>query len=241
MVALYTGRHDDALQASRAALEAAESRHDEFAAVTALAVFGYALTFTDVDDAGTVTLDALARAERMGNPVVTANGAIVASAKHLLTAGGPAFAASLAVLTRYASDFSAGDSTAMWSHLFYGYDLLGLGDPGAVEHVADAFRLADRLNAPHVVDRALRTLAVLAAEAGHTRDAARLVGYADTNPFGDVRIRDPGWTWVQDRIDNALAGPDLSADRAAGAALTRGDVVALVGDLEAALRAPDPA
>jgi predicted ATPase len=241
MVALYTGRHDDALQASRAALEAAESRHDEFAAVTALAVVGYALTFTDVDDAGPVTLDALARAERMGNPVVTANGAIVASAKHLLTSGGPDFAASLAVLTRYASDFSAGDSTAMWSHLFHGYDLLGLGEPGAVEHVADAFRLADRLNAPHVVDRALRILAVLAADAGHTRDAATLVGYADTNPFGDVRIRDPGWTWVQDRIDNALAGPDLSVERARGAALTRGDVVALVGDLEAALRAPDPA
>jgi hypothetical protein len=40
--------------------------------------------------------------------------------------------------------------------------------------------------------------------------------------------------------NDTLAGPDLSAERARGAALTRSDVLALVGDLEGVLRALEP-
>jgi hypothetical protein len=238
MAAFQTGRHEDALRVARAGLEAAESRRDDFAAVTGLAVVCYALASTSVDDAGRVAPEVLARAERMGNPVVTANVALVVSSS-LLTTDAPDFAASLAILNRYANDFSAGDTTAMWSHLFHGYDLLALGELTAVEHLVEAARLADRLNVPSVVDIALRSLAVRAAEAGHILEATTLVGYAEAN-LGDSRLTDAMWTWLRDRTVN-IVGPDLSADCARGVALSRGDVMALVRDLEGVLQASESA
>jgi predicted ATPase len=237
MAAFQTGRREQALLASRAALEAAELRHDEFAAVTALAVVGYALASTSADDADRVSLEALTRSEHMGNPVATANNALIV-ASSLLTRSVPDFAASLAVLTRYANDFSAGDTTAMWSHLFHGYDLLALREPGAVNHLAEAARLADRLNVPSVVDIALRSLAVGADEAGHTRDATTLVVYADAN-LADSRLTDSMWTWLRDRVDNTLAGPEPDTATARGAAPRRGEIMALVADLEERLRRPE--
>jgi predicted ATPase/class 3 adenylate cyclase len=234
LVAFFFGRNDEALRASRAALEAAELRHDEVAAVAALALVGNALAYTSLDDASPLALEALTRAERIGNPVVTANVALVVSSG-LITTGTPDFAASLTVLSRYASDFSGGDSTAMWSRLLHGYDFLALGEPSAVEHFAEAARLGDRLNGLHVVDTAVRGLAVLAADAGYLRDAAALVGYADANLAGS-RIRNPQWNLLNERVENAATAPGLGTEKARGAALKRGEAMALVADLEERLR-----
>jgi hypothetical protein len=237
LAAFQTGRREQALVAARAALAAAESRHDEFAAVTALAVICYALASTSVDDADRIAREALTRAENLGNPVATSNNALIV-ASSLLTRNAPDFAASFAVLTRYANDFSAGDTTAMWSLLFHGYDLLALGEPGAVHHLAEAARLADRLNVPSVVDIALRSLAVRASEAGQTRDAATLIVYADANFVGS-RLTDSMWAWLRDRVDTALAGPELETERTRGAAPRRGEIMALVADLEERLHRPE--
>jgi predicted ATPase len=238
LVGLFTGRYYDTLVSSKVALEAAESRRDEFAAVVALGQIGNALAYTDVEKSFGLGLDALARAERMGNPAVTAISALQVASSYLLTPGAPDFEGSLAVLTRYASDFAAGDVTAMWSRLIQGHDLLALDDSRALTYFSEAARLGDRLNAPHVVEIALRGLAVVAAEGGYVHDAAALVGYADAN-LAASRITNAMWIPLQGRLDQALRGSDLTVPTARGASFKRGDVIALIGELERRLDQPD--
>ena len=67
----------------------------------------------------------------------------------------------------------------MWLDIIRGETLLGIGRPGAAEHIARGARSADRLGNPQALDRALRILAMAAAEAGLVPQAATLAGYAE--------------------------------------------------------------
>ena len=91
----------------------------------------------------------------------------------------------------------------MWLDLMWGSMLLALDQPGAVERLARAARAADRLNAPHALDLALRQLAILAAESDLTEPAAALVVFTETN-LRPHRIENPGSTRVQARLDRAV-------------------------------------
>jgi hypothetical protein len=75
--------------------------------------------------------------------------------------------------------------------------LLGLDRAGAIEHLARAARSADRLDSPHVLDDALRQLAILSAEAGLTARSTR------EQPRGPRRVSG-GYSSAAARLERVL-------------------------------------
>jgi len=123
----------------------------------------------------------------------------------------------------------------MWLDVLAGATLVGLHRPQAIGRLARAVRTADRLSAPHAQDRALRLLAASAAEVGYRVEAATLIGYTEAN-LSASRMRDLGDAWAWAALDDALAGmTQRVVHEAAGAALTRADIMALVARLDAAI------
>jgi len=114
---------------------------------------------------------------------------------------------------------------------------LGLNQPGAVENFAAVAHAADRLNAPHVLDRALLGVAVVAAEAGLETPTRALVTYTE-NTLLPYRTREFGQEWIQARLDRALAVPP---ETPTPPGLHRREIMAMVTDLEAALSPHPPA
>jgi hypothetical protein len=136
MLALYEGRYEETLRFPQAASQAAAARNDRLAVVVAAGLFAHGLAGVGrIDEARSAAAEALHRAEGMGSPGVTAMGAITVASSYFMTAADPDFAAALAVLNEHAKDLAGGDLTTMWSHLFRGYCLLCLGEPGAYEHL----------------------------------------------------------------------------------------------------------
>jgi hypothetical protein len=119
----------------------------------------------------------------------------------------------------------------MWLELLWGTALVGVHRREAVGPLVRAVRLADRLSAPHVTDLGLRMLAVAAAEGGRAPDAAALVGYCDAN-LRPHRVRVS--SWIDSVSDDALrAMRDRDVHEAAGAQASRGEIMALVAQLDA--------
>ena len=142
--------------------------------------------------------------------------------------------ASLELLTRHDRALNVGEISGMWLDLTWGSMLLALDRSGAVERLARAARAADQLNAPHAFDLALRQLAILAAESGLMEPAAAWVTFIEAN-LRPHRIENPGSTRVQARLDRAVAGvPEHPTE----APLHRGEIVALVAEIETALAQP---
>jgi hypothetical protein len=119
----------------------------------------------------------------------------------------------------------------MWLDVCWGEALLGLGRPGAVEHIARAARSADRLNVPVTLDRALRIVAIAAAEAGLIPQAATLAGYTEA-ALRPYRADQPGQAWIQARLDRALAGVST---KPSPPATHRREIMNLVDNLETAI------
>jgi hypothetical protein len=93
-----------------------------------------------------------------------------------------------------------------------------------------AIRSADRLSLGAAPLQALEVLAIAVARAGHQRDAATLVGYSNATVGHHAGTAYP---WVPPGLDDILAGmPDRDAYQASGAALSRGQLVSLVNNLE---------
>jgi hypothetical protein len=78
---------------------------------------------------------------------------------------------------------------------------------------------------------ALDNLAIAGARAGHQREAATLLGYCNAN-IG-YSPSSGGYPWVPPTLEDMLAGmADRAACEAAGAALSRSQVLSLVSSLE---------
>ena len=123
------------------------------------------------------------------------------------------------------------DLDEVWLDLHWGNALLGLRQPGAVEHLVRAARLADRLSFLLALDLALRLLAIAYAEAGHASQAAILVGYADAN-LSQYRLDAPGLRWTKPRLEQALAGlADRSHYETEGSTWHRRQIMALINEL----------
>jgi hypothetical protein len=138
---------------------------------------------------------------------------------------------SLDILRRYDLGVDRGDLNGMWLDVMWGLTLLGLEQPAAAGHLARAARAADRLDTPHVLDYALRPLAVVAAEAGLREQAAALLAFSDTQ-LRAHRMETPVQIWVEARLDRALDGFSSSAP---AAPLHRREVMDLVSAIETAL------
>jgi hypothetical protein len=232
--AVYTGRNAEAVRAAELSYEVAEARGDETLATTALFLQVSPLAILgNVERSAHIGAEALRRAEQSGHPIYISAAVITVAGTELWGKFEPDFEASLDVLNRHEHDLGsiAGDLNGAWHDITWGVTLFGLGLPGAVEHLAHGARTADRLNTLHALDLALRQLAVLAADAGLTPAALALIDYTEAN-LRAHRIENPGQTRIQARLDQALAG---LPDRAPDAPLHRGDIMAIVTEIENAL------
>ena len=230
---LTAGGGPDGLGPSELALAAADARHDEPAASVAL---NYRMIFVwtadpDQDSGAAAMRDALDRAQSTGNPLLITSAAFFAAGCPLAYSPEPDFAAGLDILTRYDDGIRVGGGTEVWLDVHWGNALLGLRQPGAVEHLTRAARLADRLSFLLPFDLALRLLAIAYAEARHASQAATLLGYADANT-SQHRLDTPGLGWTKPRLERALAGlVDRLLREAEGSTWHRRQIMALINEL----------
>ena len=135
----------------------------------------------DYDRASRVANEMLLRAKRYGQPTMASAAVVVTAGLYAWSLDEPDFVTCLDVLEREDVGHSGGVVGAMWLDLIRAHARLGLNQPGALGDFAAVARAADRLNAPHVLDRALRGVAVVAAEAGLETPARALVAYSDND------------------------------------------------------------
>jgi predicted ATPase/class 3 adenylate cyclase len=238
MAALFRAQHAENHYASERAFDAAERRGDERASIVSLSLQITALaSLGESERSATVAVEALRRAEVSGHPVTISAALISMCSGFILGIENPDFAAAFDALARHRDGLRAGTVNDMWLDIFTGETLFGLGRPGAVEHLARAARSADRLNMAPALDRALRILAIAAAEAGLTAHATTLTAYTEA-ALRPYRVNQPGQVWIQSRLDHALAGltPETSHPHR-----HRREIINLVNDLEASLTKDAPA
>ena len=215
---ISTGRPADALRSAQRCAAAAEARHDEYVATLAMCVEAGARTqLGDTEHAARVMAEMLRRADRTGMPTLIASGVTTAVQAHLLTTTEPDFTAAVATLEQHPAEIFGDHSSDVWLDFTWGLTLLGLGRTGAAGYLTRAAKAADRFDAPHMLDLALRSLAIAAAEAGLTQPAAALASYAETH-LGEHRLDVPGQAYIQARLERALPDP---ADRAHDSQLHR--------------------
>src|SRR5262249_22313534 len=186
-----------------------------------------------------VSAEALRRAERTGNPITIQMAVTTASSRHLYRTARLDCAASLAILSAYDETSRIDAEIALWLDIQWGAAFVRLHQSGAVGRLARAARAADRQGALNVECRAVRMLATAVSQAGGgwERQADMLIGYGNANllAFG---IEEPGYAWIQDLLDAALAGaPDRERWQAEGARLTRPEMQAYGRDCGANIAA----
>ena len=238
LIAAFKGDFDAAVSAGEHALVAAESRGDEKMALAALMMQPPWLALLgDYDRATEVANEVLRRAKRYGHPTMITAAVVSVAGLYVLSPGEPDFVTCLEILERERVGHSGGEVGAMWLDLTLAYARLGLNQPGTVENFAAVARAADRLNAPHVLDRALLGVAVVAAEARLETPARALVAYTE-NTLLPYRVGEFGQEWIQARLDRALASlPESSPSPRQH----RREIMALVNELEATLTRDGPA
>jgi hypothetical protein len=232
MVAIFVTASTEALFACERVQAAAAARQDEFAAINVLGHRANCLAqLGHAEEAALSAAEGLDQAERRGHPVLVQSNVVCAANIYLLVVDRPDFNASLAMLADHDDGSRLIPALGMWLDLLWGTAFVGLHRSDALGRLSIAARLADRLSAPHVTDMALRMLAVAATELGYGAEAARLVGYCDTN-LRPHRVAVSRSSWMETTIDTALSGiPDREVQEAAGAASSRGEVMALVDQL----------
>jgi hypothetical protein len=177
--------------------------------------------------------DALRRAEDRGHPVYIQMAVVTAASSVLFQPASPDFTAGWAILAGHDEPVHLDAAIWIWLDIIWGMALVGLHRQEAIGRLARAIRLADRQSALNAEDLALRLLAVAVAEAGHEGEADMLTGYSEAN-LRVHRFYAPGLTCVEASLDSALAGaPDRPTRQAAGAGLSRHEMLAIVNDCEA--------
>jgi hypothetical protein len=235
-VAFYTDiAPGDGLRFCEHAVDVSNARHDEFAAVLALgmrALFGASLG--DPERSSLSAAEALRRAELSRQPVATLTAVLAAAGNHLWRTE-PDFAASLSVLEPRGHLAHFDDSVGVWVELIWGATLAGLHRTDAVGRLARAVRIADRIGALQPADLILRLLALVATDAGYPAEAATLAGYADAN-LRPYRATSPGFEWVSNALEDALAGvADRVTHQAYGAQCTRSQMLSLVTRIDSVI------
>jgi hypothetical protein len=231
--AMCMGEPTDGLRFAELGLTEAEARDDGCNAVFALGIqTGTLAALGDVGRSAEAATESLRRAERTGHPVALTSAVACACAAHLWVRVEPDFAAALEVLDRYDVQPAEGDLSGMWLDLMRGTALLGLDRSGAGRHLARAARGADQLNSLHLLELALRQLAIAAARAGLTEQAIYLARYSAT-ALRTYQMDQPGQAWVQAHLDAALAG--AARPPSEPATLHRGEIMAIVNQVDARL------
>jgi predicted ATPase len=235
----YGGDPDrDALAAVDLGLAAADARNDELAAVIALGVkANWLAELGDADGSSRTSTEALRRARRSGHPINMQMAVVTASSSYVFRTPGRDFEASLRILAGYDETSRIDAAIAMWLDVQWGIALVGLHKSGAVSRLARAVRAADRQRARNAEDLALRlfAIAIAQADAALAAQADMLTGYANAH-LRVHRIDSPAHFWIHEFLDTALADtPDRASRQAAGARLTRHEMLAIVNDTEATL------
>jgi predicted ATPase/class 3 adenylate cyclase len=221
---VMAARFEETIVEATRALELADSVGDDATAVIALGQLSAALAGLGRRDESTAAAQqGMRRAEASGHPLHIGTAVITFAASYLTQTATPDFQAGWEVMERCSETRAVGGANAMWFDLFWGWSLLGLGDPGAVEWLAGTARAADRFNAQPVWDLVLRLLALAVDRYGHGKEAQIFAHYADEN-LRRFRFPAPGQAWVQDQLE--LAG--ITGPPAGGIDYKRGDVMALV-------------
>ena len=229
-IAIQQGRtnYEDQLADAERALQLADTVGPHTLRVVALIEKGSTYAAQGMlDRAQGAVAEGLRRADETGQPLCIGAAVVVAASNFLSFTRDPDFEASMRVFASRPDALGMGGLSEMWLDTFLGWTLLGLGSPHAVNRLAGALRAADQLNAQHVVEFNLRLLAVAFAQAGHLREAAILVEYADKD-LRPYQLVESGRAWVTDRLDDAgvkEVPPEQSVHR-------RGDIMSLVSTVE---------
>ena len=232
--AAFTGEPAQALEFGEQALATADQRGDVRNAVLPLCIQAGVLRRLDDPERSTeCAAEALRRAEEAEHPILI-NSAINAGAGALMQGSPtPDFAGGFEILSRYDFDEVGDGLGGLWLEVEWGAAFLGLDRSEAAVHAVRAARLGDRLSASHLFDFALRQLALVAFRGGLTEQAVALVDYTEAR-LRPYRLESPGQDWLQVRLDRALAdAPALPP----GPALHRGEVMAIVTEIETELGA----
>jgi predicted ATPase/class 3 adenylate cyclase len=217
-------RYEETVADAKRSLEVADAAGDEALAVIALGILCSALAALGQREESTVVAqEALRRGEASGHPLHMGAAVITYAASYLTQTATPDFEAAWEIVERYPLTRAVGGTNAMWFDLMWGWSLLGLGEPQAVECLVDVLRAADRLNAQPVSDIALRLLALAFDRCGHAKEGMILSQYADAH-LQRFRLPAPGQSWVQAQLD--LAG--IGGTRSVVADSNRAEIMALV-------------
>jgi predicted ATPase len=231
MRAMYVPDPSAGAEASTRALAAAEARQMEVGAVLALAILSNCLAASDPQQSSICASETMRRAELTGQPSVIVSAILAAAGCCVGLTTGPDFSTARTVLSRAPDGYRLESLNTLWLEALRGEVLVGLDEPGAVDHLANAISLADRLSAFHIEDSSFSSLALAAARAGYGAEAAMLAGYSEQH-FRPYRMFNGDGQWLMAQLENALAElPDRQVHRAAGAALARSQMMTLVTQL----------
>jgi predicted ATPase len=236
-VGIMTGQNVQALAAGERAIEVADATGDLTLQVIARLMTSAALAALDrPEDSTAAASEAVQRAQASGNPMNIGAAVITAASNHLYRSAGPDFVRSKEIIDAGSNAFAALGTNEMWLCTMFGWTLLGLREPEALDYLTRALRTADRLNAQHVVELTLRLIAIAFAEAGHPPEAGILNGYVEAH-LSPFRIESPGQAWVQQQIDKA----GLISTSSEKMPLKRGEIMNLVATIERSIAQDSPA
>jgi predicted ATPase/class 3 adenylate cyclase len=234
---LYSGRFDEALRDSDRGLEQAEAIGAVREAVTAGCIRMVVLDILGERERSLEVAGAALRdAQQTAHPILVAAAVISMVGTYVTARAEPDFESSYELLNEHDLSVDSGGLNDNWRDLMWGMTLLGLGKPGAIERLAAAARGADRSNAGHILDSAVRELAVAAGRGGLAQEAVTLAAYAEDN-LRSYRFDNPGQIWIQADLDEVLAAAKgFTPKRGIG----RSDLMALIDDVELVLTQQQP-
>jgi predicted ATPase len=227
-VFVMTGRSADALPVAERATEVAQAAGSFGPLVTALLMCSSALSGMDESErSAAVAAEALRQAETSGSPLNISAAVTTVASNYLNLRGGPDFEVSRKVIEARPEMLTMAGSSEMWLCLMMGWTLVGLGESAAVGFLSRALRLADRLNAPHVSESALRLLALAFIHAEHEEEAESLLGYVEDR-LAPHRMGSPGQAWIQSQLDKVRTGTAQTTR----IPMVRGELLNLVASVE---------
>jgi predicted ATPase len=223
-VQVMTGRFEETVSNGQRALALADAAEDTGTANIALCDLAAAYAgLGRREESVTAAVEALRRADERKHPIYVSAAVISWSACYLTQIATPDFNASMDVLAQRPEGLDVSGTNGMWLDAFWGWTLMGIGRPGAMDHLVRAARAADQISAPHLFDLVLRLLALAFADGGYAAESATLVHYAETN-LRPYRIGAPGQAW----IDNQIKLKGIASMSSDSSTEKRSEIMALV-------------
>jgi predicted ATPase/class 3 adenylate cyclase len=201
-VQVMTGRFEETVSNGQRTLEVANGAEDT--GIANIVLCDLAAAYASLgrrEESIMAAAEALRRANECHHPIYVSSAIISWSASYLMTVETPEFDTSLEILTQRSDVMDVGGTNGMWLDTFWGWSLLGLGQPRALDHLIRAIRTADQMNARHVCDLLLRLLALCFADKGYREESSFILRYVETN-LRPYRIAGPGQDWIDDQIDH---------------------------------------